>query len=225
MKLQRTLARVLGLTALACAVVSCSSVKAPEVFEYRLAWPRPTHQVDPAIAAETFTGTLRVGEVQVAAPLEGDRLRVATGPVRFQSYELHRWAAPLDRMVGDVLVAGLARSRAFDSVLTAGDDGFEDYVLSGRLLELEQAADRDGDGWIGVATLELRLRQVSSGAVVFEEEFRCERSLDGDGPEALVTALSGAIGSVVDDVVARCDRAGVFSGEPLDPTTFAAPGR
>jgi ABC-type uncharacterized transport system auxiliary subunit len=217
--LRRPKASVFLALAPVLLAAACGSVKAPEVFEYRLAWPEPQ-----AKAEDERGGCLRVGELQVAASLEGDRLRVATGKVRLQSFEHHRWAAPLDRMVADVLVAGLARTRSFASVLTAADDGREDYVLSGRVLELEQTADPATGEWVGVVTLELRLRDVSTGIVVFEDEFRCEQPLQGEGPEALVAALSGAVGTVVDDVVGRCDQEGVFSSL-LERDQLARPGR
>ena len=183
---------------LALSVTACGNVTQPPVYEYRLAWPARSDSVPPV----SRLGVLRIGEIQVAAALEGDRLRVASGPVRFQSFESHRWAAPLDRMVADVLAAGLSRSRRFVSVLTAADEGREDFVLSGRVLEMEQAAL--GDAWGGVASVELRLRESATGRTLFEQEFRSIHALRGEGPEELVAALSAAMGEVISEVASRC---------------------
>jgi hypothetical protein len=183
---------------LSFALAACGSVPVHEPSYYRLALPTP------ASTRTKQLGTLRVGELALAADLAGDRLLVQDGRVRVLPFERHRWAGPLDRLITDAVVAGLSRSGAFARVKGAFDDGGEDLLLQGRVLECHQVAI--GGAWHGRVTLDLAL-QDTSGRLWFQGELSGAQRLAGDDPEALVVALSAALAEVVDRILASAGAA------------------
>lgn len=195
--------RIHGLgSALALLAVlgACSSVQVPEQHLYRLRLP------DPPRAVETRRCVLRIGPLDLAADLGGDRLVVADGPVKVAHYRNHRWAGPLERLVADALLAGIARSRAFEQVKSDSERGGEDLLLTGRVLDFHQSV-RDGR-WVGDVALDVRIAAQDGGSVL-HVELRRDAELESAEPEALVLALSSALEQVVDDLLGACVEAGL----------------
>ncbi len=182
-------------------LAACSSVTVPEHHSYRLATPQV------GVGAKPDGGVLRVGGLELAADLAGDRLMVGDGPVKVMAYRQHTWAGPLERLVGDAVVTGLRRSCAFEQVKTETARGDEDLQLDGRVLDFHQTAGHGA--WLGTVTLDLQLVD-RDGRQLLGGEFSASTALQGEGPEALVVALSESLGVVLDDFVATCGDRGVF---------------
>ncbi|MCC6784750.1 MAG: membrane integrity-associated transporter subunit PqiC [Planctomycetes bacterium] len=190
-----------ALTLLAM-LAACGAVEVPEDFTYRL--PAP----EPRLVAGASAGTLRVAELDVVAELAGDRLLIADEGTRLRAYRHHHWAGPLERMVADAIVTGLVRSRRFAEVKSPSSSGLEELVLVGRVLDFHQV--RAEDGWRARATFELRLSR-EDGTLVFQDELRADTPMSVSDPDTLARALGTSVGTIVDEFVQRCDRAGLFA--------------
>lgn len=201
---------MLATTVAALLLCSCGAVELPEQRTFRLHLPLPSGGERPT------AGVLRVGEIALAADLQGDRLMVAEGPVQVRSYRHHRWAGPLERLVADAVVTGLSRARCFRQVKDATARGGEDYLLTGRVLEFHQTAR--GGAWFGCATLDVQLVD-AEGRLCFQGELSAATPMADGDPESLVIALSRSVEDIVDQIVARCVECGV-----LDRALDAAPG-
>lgn len=191
----------LALTFLAM-LGACGAVEVPEDFTYRLPAPEPQR------VAGASAGTLRVAELDVVAELAGDRLLIADEGTRLRAYRHHHWAGPLERMVADAIVTGLVRSRRFAEVKSPSSSGLEELVLVGRVLDFHQV--RAEDGWRARATFELRLSR-EDGTLVFQDELRADTPMSVSDPDTLARALGTSVGTIVDEFVQRCDRAGLFA--------------
>lgn len=185
-------------TVLLAAVSGCGAVPTTEPARYRIIAP----QVAPVEAPPG--GVLRVADPEVIAELSGDRMHVADGPVRLLAWRGHRFAAPIDRLVGDALVAGLRQSGVCDQVWTALEPGDADRELRVRVTGFHQD-ERDGV-WAGVVTLDITVLdadRVPIGTAVVS----AATPLDGATPEALAVALSTSlervIGELAEDVSNR----------------------
>ncbi|MGE0142324.1 MAG: ABC-type transport auxiliary lipoprotein family protein [Planctomycetota bacterium] len=190
---------VLGVV---CATLAaCGAVTVPEEFTYRLSSPQPD------APGGLVAGVLRVGDVDVVAELSGDRLVVADDGIRMRSWHHHRWAGPIDRLVGDAVVTGLVRSRRFLDVKSPSASGIEDLQLNVRVLDFHQVASPQG--WRARATVELRLAH-SDGRLAFQDEFRADTPLPDGQPATLAQGLGTSIATVVDGFLERCDRVGLF---------------
>ncbi|MFO1053029.1 MAG: ABC-type transport auxiliary lipoprotein family protein [Planctomycetota bacterium] len=193
------------LLSMACG---CGAVAVPEDFAYRLPAPQPRDD------ANFIGGVLRVGDVDVVAELAGDRLLVADAGTRLRAWQHHRWAGPLERMVSDALVTGLARTRRFAEVKSPSASGTEDFVITARVLDFHEVGD--AQGWRARATIELHLVR-QDGRLVFQDEFRADTPLASSDPGELACGLGHSIGTILDALIDRCDREGLF--------TVAAPSR
>lgn len=190
------------------ALVACGAVPVPEEFTYRLPVPRAREY------AVTVAGVLRVADVDVVSELAGDRLVVADEGARLRAWRHHRWAGPLERVVEDAMVTGLARSRRFLEVKSPSSAGLEDLVLTGRVIDFHQIAAPES--WRARATIEVRLSR-ADGQLVFQDEFCAETPLAANDPDGLARALGTSMNAIVDALIERCDRANLF--------TLAAPPR
>jgi len=188
--------------ALVLLSAACGSVEVPVETFYRLPAPRPPQSSAPLPAV------LRIDRLHLAANLAGDQLLVADGPVRMHRYQLHRWAGPVDELVSDALLLGLARSHGFTEVKGPGDGGAEDLLLSGTIVDFLQERRADATV-VGRVTLELRLTDARSGREVFRAEFSETVPTTDSGPEAAAVALSAGLGRIVAAVLRRTHAAGV----------------
>src|SRR5690606_6427104 len=198
-----------ALVLLSAALAACGSAELPQERWYRLQPPAPQAEV------EGHAGVVRVGDLRLAGHLGGDRLLVALSPVRVAAYELHRWAGPLEQLLADALVSGLRRTGCFTRVKTGIDPGGEDLLLTGRVLDFQQAPDADG-GWCGLVTLDFELVD-RDGMPLLQGEVQARTPLEAQGPEALVAALSRSVTEVIEGFVRRCAGAGVFGAAVAGP--------
>ncbi len=192
------------------ALASCGGVQVPEDQLYRLAAPTP------APVTQTIAGALRVERPQIAAELGGDALVVAEGPVRIAQYRFHRWAGPLDSLLGEALVVGLQRARAFQQVLSSADVGHADVSLATRLLACQQ---RDHEStWSAELRVDARMT-TRDGQILFQRELAATVPATSRNPEAVVIALSTALEQIVESLLAESQHA--LARGQLSP----APGR
>lgn len=211
--------RLLGVFLLAVSV-GCGSVKVPETFYYRLALPNP----EPVAALQVPGPRLGIAELRLGADLAGDRMMVAGGPVAVQFFHYHRWAAPLDRMLEDALLVGLARRGRFGDVRRATLPGDCDYELAAQVLRFGVAAE--ADGWVADVLVAVRLAR-PDGGLLFRQEFASRLPIAAREPAAAVRALSRAVGEIGAAFEAHCRAHGVFDPDPGDaaaPTAAPGPG-
>lgn len=183
-------------------LAACGSVEVPPVHYYRLALSQPSAGSLPS------AGVLRVADLRLHNNLSGDALMVADGPVRLQPWDLHRWIAPLDRMVTDALVLGLSRTRIFELVKGSGDPGGEDLWLQGRILDFQQRVMEEGSR--AEVGLELWLTEGLGGRQLFRRELHADVPCPEENPEKVVAALSRALGHVQEQLLGAMAEAGVF---------------
>ena len=195
---------VLGLAA-------CGAVAVPRERFYRLALP-PVEAPDPQQA-----GVLRVHDLQLATSLDGDCLLQQEG-VEVRTQPLARWVAPLDRLVTDAVVLGLARARVCELVKSGLDPGGETWSLRGRIVDFAEV--RGEAGAMARVTLELWLE--AGDRRLFHDEFTAVQPLGPAGPEAVVAALSRGLQEVVGAVVASMRQRDLFAAAKATAAAAAA---
>ncbi|HLQ36303.1 MAG TPA: ABC-type transport auxiliary lipoprotein family protein [Planctomycetota bacterium] len=193
------LLRAAVAAALLLLLGACGSVQAPPERFFRLALPAPAGGELPKM------GVLRVLDLQLGNSLSGDALLVADGAYRLQPRPLDHWIAPLDRLVTDALVLGLARTRAFTLVQGAGDAGPADVELGGRVLDFQEVRCQDG----ATACVALEVWGRGADRLLFRDEFRAAVPLHGTDPEVAVAGLSLALAQVLDQLIGRLRAEGV----------------
>jgi ABC-type uncharacterized transport system auxiliary subunit len=117
------------------------------------------------------------------------------------TYEYHRWTDPPGIMVKDALIHVLRASGKFKSVQEAASSAEGDYNLRGKLLEFSEV---DGNGISTRISLDLELREVRTGRLVWNETFThddpAQAKTVSDVVQSLDRNLQVVLGNVASDV-------------------------
>ncbi|MBL8753636.1 MAG: membrane integrity-associated transporter subunit PqiC [Planctomycetes bacterium] len=199
--------------AIACTFLpACSSVVVPDERFYRLEPPAA------AATAADCGGVLRVQDLQLQTGLASDHLQRLHGN-RIELVPLARWVAPLDRLVTDALVLGLARARVCELVKGAADPGDETWSLRGRIVDFVQV----GAGATRRARVALELWLERDQQVLFRSEFEAEPAIVGEGDDAIVAALSVGLAQVTAGVVQQMRALDLFAQARRERMTLDGP--
>jgi ABC-type uncharacterized transport system auxiliary subunit len=148
-------------TSLAVAVLLLTSGCVP----HRVQYYQLSANAKPAAVAETGPVVL-VGRILTPQALQDGRIRYRAGLNEVGGYEYHRWTDPPGIMVRDSLIHVLRASGKYKSVQEAGSSAEGDYTVRGKLLELSEL---DGNGIMTRVSLDLELREVKTGRLVWNE--------------------------------------------------------
>lgn len=121
--------------------------------------------VKPVAPLETGPVIL-VGRIATPQALQDGRIRYREGPNEVGAYEYHRWTDPPGILVKDSLIQVLRATGKFKAVEEAASSASGDYSVRGRLLEF---AELDGNGIATRVSLDLELREVKTGSLVWNQ--------------------------------------------------------
>jgi ABC-type uncharacterized transport system auxiliary subunit len=156
--------------------------------------------VKPALPAETGP-VLLVGRIVTPMALQDGRIRYLAGLNEVGTYEYHRWTDPPGIMVKDALIHVLRASGKFKSVQEAASSAEGDYNLRGKLLEFSEV---DGNGISTRISLDLELREVRTGRLVWNETFTHDDPVQAktvsDVVQSLDRNLQVVLGNLASDV-------------------------
>jgi cholesterol transport system auxiliary component len=184
MSRRHSIAAVLAAV-LAGALGGCGA--APEVRYYQLAAPT---------AARPTRGPVLVLEPLEAEPAYDDqRIVYRVNDYRLDYYHYHRWSAAPGALVSNYLEQALERSGRFRAVVREATAG-AGLALGGRLIAIEEV-DRSERRWLGRIVIELRLKDLATGEVVWSRQFDESEPLDRQSPEGLARAISAALTRIV----------------------------
>ncbi|MGA2716999.1 MAG: ABC-type transport auxiliary lipoprotein family protein [Bryobacteraceae bacterium] len=122
---------------------------------------------NPVAPAETGP-VLLVGRIATPQALQDGRIRYRDGLNAVGAYEYHRWTDPPGIMVKDSLIRVLRAAGKYKSVQEVGSSADGDYTVRGKLLEFSEL---DGSGIQTRVSLDLELREVRTGRLVWNEVF------------------------------------------------------
>lgn len=180
-------------------LAACGSVApVPEDQFYRLRVDAPS-QADKVL----FPGTMEVDRF-VADGLTAGRPIVYSEsgkPYQVREYHYQFWTQPPTVMLRDELVSYLRARKAADLVVTPEMRGNPDYILTGKIKQLEKVI---GSTPKAVLEIELALRKAGGGKILFLNTYRMEMVSDGpevsDAVKSLNTALTKIYKKFVDDL-------------------------
>lgn len=214
-----SLGRWLGL-GLAGALLAACAGKLPATRFYQLAPSPAAAGAAGGGGSAAGPGAPRDGPVLSIEPLtvddayQDERIVYRTGPYRLDYYQYHRWSSAPGTQIADFLEQVLERSGRFRAVVREAADG-ADAVLGGRVIALEEV-DESPTRWLGRVTLELTLRDVQTGAVLWTDRLTGTEPLPTQSPEGLARALSVAMDRigrrVIPEIAARTRQAAAPPG-------------
>jgi uncharacterized lipoprotein YmbA len=189
------LARAAWIAGLAAAgLFACiGPSRAPATVYYTL--------VVPGTPPRALPGRVQVGAFGVEAPYAGARLAYRTSPFRMEYYSFHRWAA------GSASAAVTAAVRDYLDRARAPQDG-PLLRVDGRVRRLEELDE--GGGRRGVVAIDFSVQR--GGRPWLERSYEDSEPARAATPEAVVAAMSEALGRIlerlVDDLASAPEAAG-----------------
>ena len=155
----------------------------------------------PGVAATRprLPGTVGVRRFETPSYLRQRRIVYRQAPVEVGFYEYHRWAAEPATMVTSAVIDSLRSSQLFSFVEPDNGQGREDYLMSGRLEQLEEIDSADG---VRVtAKLSAELLDLRTGSTVWTGEGTETLRVESRTVNSVVVEMSHAVEKCVEDLV------------------------
>jgi len=160
----------------------------------------------PRVAATRprLPGAVGVRRFETPSYLRQGRIVYRQAPVEVGFYEYHRWAAEPATMVTSAVIDSLRSSQLFSFVEPDNGQGREDYLMSGRLEQLEEIDSADG---VRVtAKLSAELLDLRTGSTVWTGEGTETLRVETRTVNSVVVEMSHAVEKCVEDLVASLNQ-------------------
>ena len=190
---QRLATMCLVLAALVVLTGCGGPVKYPNYYTLHL--PPPP---DPPVA-ENVHATLAVREFRSPTYLRQGAIVYKTSPEQIGFYNYHRWAVDPREFVTNTVAEHLRAGGNFSQVKLFDGRSDVDYVLSGRLDELEEI---DYEGGVKVqVTISAQMVSVPTGATVWTNSVSDVGTVSQHDVPAVVSALNVAMGRAIEKLL------------------------
>ena len=183
-----------ALAILVAILMGCGGpVKYPNYYTLHL--PPPP---DPPVA-ENVHATLAVREFRSPTYLRQGAIVYKTSPEQIGFYNYHRWAVDPRAFVTNAVAENLRASGNFTSVKLFDGRTDVDYVLSGRLDELEEI---DYDGGVKVrVSISAQMMNAVTGAAVWTNSVSEVGTVGQRDVPAVVSAMNGTMGRAIEKLL------------------------
>ena len=159
MSMRRTVTTVVLCVAALLSLVGCSRVRYPNYYTLNL--PQPP---DPP-ASESTHASLAIREFSAPTYLRQGAIVYKTSPEQIGFYAYHHWATDPRKVVTNAVIDRLRASAAFARVTPYDGRPDASYVLSGRLVKLDEL---DYEGGVKVEVgLSAQMTSIATGATVW----------------------------------------------------------
>jgi ABC-type uncharacterized transport system auxiliary subunit len=174
--------RVVFLAVAIVGLCSCGAVPATKYYQLKA----PAEVASPA-ASDPLPITLLVGPLTASHLYREDRLVYSTDGEEMGTYQTHRWAQPPTEMMQELLWRSLRASGRYSAVNTLTSSSRGDFLLEGNLYDFKEIA---GGTFAARVDLELELRDVKTGAIVWTHSYRHDEPVNGKDVSAVAAALN-----------------------------------
>ncbi len=176
----------LGIFALAMLLAAGCGASRPSKY-YQLTVP-----ADTAFAANTnaLPITLLIGRVTAPALYREDQIVYSSGGESMGTYEYQKWSEPPTEMIAEIMLRQFRASGRYHGVYMLRSDIHGDYLLHGHLYDFREV---EGSPIVGRVTMELELRDVKAGTVVWTHFYSHDEPAASKDVGAVVAALDKSI--------------------------------
>jgi ABC-type uncharacterized transport system auxiliary subunit len=147
--------------------------------------------------------TLLIGRVTAPALYREDQIVYSSGGENMGTYEYQKWSEPPTEMIAEVLLRQFRASGRYHGVYTLRSDIHGDFLLHGHLYDFKEVA---GSPLLGRVTMELELRDIKTGTVVWTHFYRHDEPASGKDIGSVVTALNKNVQQGVAEFRASLDQ-------------------
>ncbi len=153
--------------------------------------------------------SLLVGGLMTTHLYREDRIVYGNGPEQLGTYEYQRWAEPPTEMIQEILLRQLRATGHYRAVHVRRSNMPGDFAIRGRLYDFKEV---DGSPTSTRVTLELEMRDLKTGATVWNHYYTHDEPASGKDVPAVVEALDKNVQRAVKEIVESLDQ--YFASHP-----------
>lgn len=154
--------------------------------------------------------SLLVGGLMTTHLYREDRIVYGNGPEQLGTYEYQRWAEPPTEMIQEILLRQLRATGHYRAVHVRRSNMPGDFAIRGRLYDFKEL---DGSPISTRVTLELEMRDLKTGATVWNHYYTHDEPASGKDVPAIVAALDKNVQGAVKEIVENLDQ--YFASHPV----------
>lgn len=188
--------------ALTLLLSACGAARPNKYYALQLPPSRPA-------ASGPMQVSLLVGRIAAPHVFRDDRIVYRTGTIEMGTYEYHRWAEPPTEMLEAMLIRLLRDSGRYQSVQSQRSNARGDYILRGRLFDLEEIS---GPPLVARVALEIELYDVKNGTTVWTQYYSHDEPVQAKEVSAVVEALTRNVQAGLQQITAGLDQ--YFASHP-----------
>jgi ABC-type uncharacterized transport system auxiliary subunit len=207
-KIPRSSARLGCVAALVLMVGSLTGCGAARpVKYYQLTVPTDAGDIEKAGAVPV---RLVLGGLVTSHLYREDRIVYGNGPEQLGTYEFQRWAEPPSEMIQEILLRELRATGHYRAVHMRRSNVTGDFAIRGRLYDFKEL---EGGALSTRVTMEFEMRDLKSGATVWNHYYTHDEPAGGKDVPAIVAALDKNVQRGVMEVVDSLDQ--YFASHPV----------
>ncbi len=195
---------ITAIVLIAGLLSGCASTRPAKY--YQLTVPTEAGAIEKADAVPV---TLLVGGLMTTHLYREDRIVYGNGPEQLGTYEFQRWAEPPTEMIQEILLRQLRATGHYRAVHVRRSNMPGDFAIRGRLYDFKEIT---GEQMSTRVTLELEMRDVKTGATVWNHYYTHDEPVSGKDVPAIVVALDMNVQRAVKEVVESLDQ--YFASHP-----------
>jgi ABC-type uncharacterized transport system auxiliary subunit len=174
---------------------------------YQLTVPTDAGDVE---KADSVPVRLLLGGMMTSHLYREDRIVYGNGPEQLGTYEYQRWAEPPAEMIQEVLLRELRATGHYRAVHVRRSNVTGDFAIRGRLYDFKEL---EGGAMSARVTLELEMRDLKTGATVWNHYYTHDEPASGKDVPSIVAALDKNVQRGVKEIVESLDQ--YFAAHPV----------
>jgi ABC-type uncharacterized transport system auxiliary subunit len=152
---------------------------------------------------------LLLGGIMTSHLYREDRIVYGNGPEQLGTYEFQRWAEPPAEMIQEILLRDLRATGHYRAVHVRRSNVTGDFAIRGRLYDFKEV---EGGSMSTRVTMEFEMRDLKTGATVWNHYYTHDEPTTGKDVPAIVAALDMNAQRGVKEVVESLDQ--YFASHP-----------
>ncbi len=202
--MMRRIAVACGLAITLAGLFACGAARPSKFYELDI----PESSAASSTTSH-FQTDLLVGRIIAPQLYRDNRIVYRQGSTQLGAYEYHRWAEPPADSIENLLLRTLRYSGKYRSVQSMRSNARGDYILRGRLHELDEVT---GSNLAARVDFEVELYSQKTGTVVWSHHYNQDEPVTGKQVADVVDALNKNLQRGIDQVAAGL--ADYFSKNP-----------
>ena len=195
---------ITAIVLIAGLLSGCASTRPAKY--YQLTVPTEAGAIEKADAVPV---TLLVGGLMTTHLYREDRIVYGNGPEQLGTYEFQRWAEPPTEMIQEILLRQLRATGHYRAVHVRRSNMTGDFMIHGRLYDFKEV---EGSAMSARVTLEFEMRDLKTGATVWNHYYTHDEPASGKEVPAVVEALDKNVQRAVKEIVESLDQ--YFASHP-----------